>query len=104
MFSAFESLHDEHIIVVREEPLFFILCSTRETSQIECVNLFEEFKTARANAQNLSYILKVNEFVALTNSEFMSRYTGYKSDNVWNGLKHVRTHEHGECSDPWSEL
>ena len=41
-------------------------------SQMECVNLFKEFKTARANAQNLSYSLKVNEFVALTTSESVS--------------------------------
>ena len=24
--------------------------------------------------------------------------------NVWNDLKHLRAHEHGECNDPWSEL
>ena len=32
-----------------------------------CVNLFKEFKTARANAQNLSYTLKVNEFTDFDN-------------------------------------
>ena len=32
-------------------------------SQMECVNLFEEFKTARAKAQNLCYSLKVNELL-----------------------------------------
>ena len=31
-------------------------------------------------------------------------YTGYKPNNVWSGLKHLGTHEHGECGDPWSEL
>ena len=78
---------------------------------------WKTFETARANVQevkldfihttnvqNLSYSLKVNEFLALTTSKSMSRYTGYKSNNVWNGLKRVRTREHGECSDPWSEL
>ena len=59
-------------------------CSTREVSRIECghpanflltwcqrvsrcANPFEEFKTARANAQNLSYSLQVNEFPDLDN-------------------------------------
>ena len=42
-------------------------------SQMECVNLFKEFKTARANAQNLSYSLEVNEFATLTASESVSR-------------------------------
>ena len=42
--------------------------------------------------------------LTLTTSESMSQYTGFKSNKVWNGLKHVRTLEHGECSDPWSEL
>ena len=27
-----------------------------------------------------------------------------KHNNVWSGLKHLGTREHGECSDPWSEL
>ena len=31
------------------------------------MNSFEEFKTARANAQNLSYSLKVNDFTDLDN-------------------------------------
>ena len=53
---------------------------------------------------HLSYSLKVNESVALTTNESLSRNTGYKSNHVWNGLKHVRILEHGECSDPWSEL
>ena len=25
-------------------------------------------------------------------------------NNVWSGLEHLGTHEHGECGDPWSEL
>ena len=50
-----------------------ILFSTSEMSQMECVNLFMEFKTARANAQNLSYRLKVSEFAAWTTSESLSR-------------------------------
>ena len=40
----------------------------------------------------------VNEFVALTTSKSMSQYTGYKSINIWNGLKHVRTHEYVDQS------
>ena len=32
-----------------------------------CVNLFEEFKTALANAQNLYYNLRVNEFTDFDN-------------------------------------
>ena len=36
-------------------------------SFLECVNPFKEFKTARANAQNLSYSLKVNEFTDIDN-------------------------------------
>ena len=31
-------------------------------------------------------------------------YSGYKPNNEWSVLKHLRTHEHGECSDPWYEL
>ena len=42
--------------------------------------------------------------LTLTTSEYLSRYTGYKPNNVWSDLKHVRAHEHGEHSDPWSEL
>ena len=49
--------------------------------------------------KNLSYSLKVNEFVALTTSESISRYTGYKPNNVWSDLKHLRAHEHAECSN-----
>ena len=33
-------------------------------------------------------------------TESVSQYTGYKPNNVWSGLKHLRTHEHGEHSDP----
>ena len=40
----------------------------------------------------------VNEFASLTTSESMSRYSGYKANNVWNGLKHVRTHEYVDQS------
>ena len=61
------------------------------------------------NAQNLSYRLKVNEFTALTTSESVSGCSGHKHkrfepNNVWSDLKHVGTHEHGECSNPWFEL
>ena len=55
-------------------------------------------------SKNLSYSLKVNEFAALTTSEFVSYYNGYKPNNVWSDLKHLRAHEHGELSNPWSEL
>ena len=34
------------------------------------------------NAQNLSYSLKVNECAALSISELVSRYTGYRPNNV----------------------
>ena len=37
-------------------------------------------------------------------TEFMSRYTRYKPNNVWSDLKHFVAHEHGECGDSWSEL
>ena len=45
----------------------------------------------------------VNEFAALTNSEYVSWYTGDEHNecvpnNVWNGLKHVRTHEYVDQS------
>ena len=47
------------------------------TIDSRCVNLFKEFKTARANAENLFYSSKVNEFLlTLTTSEPMSWYTG----------------------------
>ena len=34
----------------------------------------------------------MNEFADLTTSEFVPRYTGYKRNNVWSGLKstHVK--------------
>ena len=91
-----------------------------------------EFKTARANAQNLSYRLKVSKFAAWTTSESVSRMeSGHpgklpvdvvsksfsagsqccaehsaclQPNNVWSGLKHLRAHEHGERSDSRSEL
>ena len=37
--------------------------------------------------QNLSNRLKVNEFAALSTSEFVSRYTGKKPNNVLSGLE-----------------
>ena len=43
----------------------------------------------------------------MTNSdetEFMSRYTRYKPNNVWSDLKRFGAHEHGKCGDPFSEL
>ena len=44
------------------------------------------------------YSLKVNEFAALPISEPVSRYTGYKPNNVcptvWSGPKHLRTREY----------
>ena len=47
-----------------------------------------------------SHRLKVNVFIHLTASEFVSQHTVYKLMNVWSALKHLRAHEHGECSDP----
>ena len=41
-------------------------------------------------SKNLSYSLKVNEFAALTTSEFISQYNGCKSNNGWSGLEHSR--------------
>ena len=64
--------HEERVVAVRRNVIC-ILFSTSEMSQMECVNLFMEFKTARANAQNLSYRLKVSEFAAWTTSESVSR-------------------------------
>ena len=47
-----------------------------------------------ANAQNLSYRLNVNEFADLSTCESVSQYAGYKPNNVWSGLEHLRTHEY----------
>ena len=33
--------------------------------------------------------------LTLTTSEVVSQYNGYKPNNVWSDLKHVRAHEHG---------
>ena len=70
--------------------------STKEMSRMECGH--------PGNFLTVSYRLKVNEFAALTTSESMSRYTRLKPNNVWSDLKQLRAHEHGELSDPWSEL
>ena len=40
----------------------------------------------------------VNEFASLTNSDSMSQYIEYEANNVWNGLKHVGTHEYVDQS------
>ena len=40
----------------------------------------------------------VNEFAASTTSESVSRYTGYKPNDVWKGLKHVGTREYVDQS------
>ena len=40
-------------------------------------------------AQNLSYRMKVNELDDLTTCEIASRCTGYKSNHVWSGPKHL---------------
>jgi len=48
----------------------FVVSFNREvqsTTDSCCVNLFKEFETARANAQNLSNSLKVNEFADFDN-------------------------------------
>ena len=45
----------------------------------------------------------MKEFVHLTAIKFVSQNTVYELMNVWSDLKHLRAHEHGECSDPWSE-
>ena len=58
--------------------------------------------THTTNAQHVSYKLKVNEFASLTTrsdeTESVSQYNGHKPNNVWNGLKHVRTHEYVDQS------
>ena len=58
---------DEHIIAVREEPILHPIFYQRNVTKRIFFDLFKEFKTARANAQNLSYSLKVNEFTDLDN-------------------------------------
>ena len=45
MFSVFETLHDEHLIAVREEPVLDLVLYQRNVTG--CVNLFKKFKTAR---------------------------------------------------------
>ena len=45
MSSVFETLHDGHIIEVREEPVLDVVFYQRDVT--ECVNLFKEFRTAR---------------------------------------------------------
>ena len=94
------------------------------------MDLFKEFKIARANAQNLSCRLKVGELASLTTSEFLSgtkcghpgnfpinvvsksflwvvkvvqKLENTEPNNVWSGPMHLKAHEHGD-SDPWSEL
>ena len=42
--------------------------------------------------------VKVNEFIHLTTSEFVSQQTLLKLMNVWSALKHLRAHEHSEGS------
>ena len=34
-------------------------------------------------------------------TEFVSQYNGYKPNNVWSGLEHLGTHEHGGCGEMW---
>ena len=41
----------------------------------------------------LSRGMKVNEFAALTSSEFVSEYTEDKPNIVWSGREHLETHE-----------
>ena len=60
MFSVFVTLHDEHIITVREEPVLDLVCSTREMSQMECVSLFKEFKTARLRQERKCAVVYPN--------------------------------------------
>ena len=43
--------------------------------------------------QNPSYKLKVSELVDLTTSGLVSRYTGYKPNNLWSSLQCLGTHE-----------
>ena len=64
------------------------------TTDSRCVNLFKEFKTARANAQNLFYNLKVTEFASLTTSESVSRMKCGHPGNflvVCTGVAHWRS-------------
>ena len=86
-------LHDERSSTVREEPSLHVESYHRRCNWwwanyfdwIPYVDPSREFKTARANVQEI--------FRTLT------RYTGYKPNNVWRDLKHVRAHKHGEHSD-----
>ena len=48
--------------------------------------------TLTTNARNLSGRLKESEFADLPICEFASRCTGYKSNHVWSGLKHLEIH------------
>ena len=110
--------HQGNLFAVREEPILHLVFYQRDVT--DCVNLLKEFKTARPNLQRRSFILwrKTSQnswrnadrriwwmnLLTLTTSESVSRYNRHKPNNEWNGLNHVRTPEHGECSDPWSEL
>ena len=72
------------------------------------INVSRSGEWSNMESKNISYSVKVNEIASLTTrsdeTESVSRYNGYKPNNVWSDLKHLRAHEHGEHSDPWSEL
>ena len=64
------------------------------TDENACFQIFKghlDF-TLTTNAQNLSYMLEVN--ANLTTCEFVSWYAGYKPNDVWSGLDHLRTDEY----------
>ena len=93
----------KRIITVREEPNLHIVFYQRDVID----GMWTYPRSSRLHvrmSKNLSYSLKVNEFAAFTTREFVSQYNGYRPNNVWSDLKHLRAHEHGELSNPWSEL
>ena len=53
----------------------------------------------RVDVVSKIFLLVVKVVQKLENTVFV-----FSPNKVWSDLKHLGTHEHGECSNPWSEL
>ena len=74
-------------------PMFHLNVHCRKCLMQKRVNWKQQVNLKVSSAHlDLSRGMKANEFADLTTSEFLSEYTGYKSNIMWSGRKHLGTH------------
>ena len=75
-------------------PMFYLKFHCRKCPMQKRVNWKQQVNWKVSSAYlNFSRGMKVNEFADLIATEFVSEYTEYTSNIVWNGRKHLGTRE-----------